>query len=102
MRKNIDSESVDKLMNAVLQLHTREECFSFFEDICTVNELNSLAQRFEVGIRLMEGQTYQEIAKATGASTATISRVGRLLGDGNDGLELAAERLKEAGDRKDK
>ncbi len=93
MRKSIHSESVNKLMDAVLTLKNREECYAFFADICTVNELNSLAQRFDVGIRLLENQTYQEIAKATGASTATISRVNRLLGDDDDGLEMAAKRI---------
>ena len=93
MRKSIHSESVNKLMDAVLTLKNREECYAFFADICTVNELNSLAQRFDVGIRLLENQTYQEIAKATGASTATISRVNRLLGDDDDGLEMAAKRV---------
>lgn len=93
MRKSIHSDSVNQLLDAVLTLQNREECLTFFKDICTVNELNSLSQRFDVGVRLLQNQTYQEIAKATGASTATISRVNRLLGDENDGIEMAAERL---------
>ena len=93
MRKDIHSESVNKLFDAVLSLKNREECYGFFSDICTVNELLSLAQRFDVGTRLLEKQTYQEIARETGASTATISRVNRLLGDMQDGLEMAAERI---------
>ena len=84
---------MDQLFEAVLCLKTKEECYSFFEDICTVNELFSLAQRFDVGIKLLQKKTYQDIAKTTGASTVTISRVNRLLGDGNDGLEMAAERI---------
>ena len=96
MIKNIHSESVDRLFQAILSLQTQEECYLFFEDICTKNELLSLSQRFEVGTRLMKGQTYQEIAQATGASTATISRVNRLLDDGHDGLEMAAQRIFDA------
>lgn len=95
MRKDIHSDAVNKLFDAVLSLKDREECYSFFSDICTINELLSLAQRFEVGMRLLEKETYQEISKATGASTATISRVNRLLGDAADGIEMAAARIKE-------
>ena len=94
MRKDIHSDAVNILFDAVLSLKDREECYSFFSDICTINELLSLAQRFEVGMRLLEKETYQEISKATGASTATISRVRRLLEDGDTGLETAAARLK--------
>lgn len=93
MRKDIHSESVNKLFDAVLSLENREECYAFFSDICTVNELLSLAQRFDVGTRLLGKQTYQEIAKETGASTATISRVNRLLGDPQGGLEMTAQRI---------
>lgn len=94
VKKTIHTESVDQLFKAILSLQNAEECYAFFEDICTVNELLSLAQRFDVGIRLMNGQTYQEIAGATGSSTATISRVNRLLGDTASGLEMAAERIR--------
>ena len=93
MNKKIKTPEVEKLFEGILCLRDVEECYAFFADICTVNELNSLAQRFDVGIRLLENQTYQEIAKATGASTATISRVNRLLGDDDDGLEMAAKRI---------
>ena len=95
MRKNLHSEAMDQYFDAILSLKNREECYSFFKDICTVNEMLSLSQRFDVGVRLLKGQTYQEISEATGASTATISRVGRLLTDENDGLEMAAERIGE-------
>ena len=95
MRKNLHSEAMDQYFDAILSLKTREECYSFFKDICTVNELLSLSQRFDVGVRLLKGQTYQEISEATGASTATISRVGRLLTDENDGIEMAIERIQE-------
>ena len=93
MNKKIRTEAVDQLFDAVLSLQNKEECYAFFEDICTVNELFSLAQRFDVSIRLMEKNTYQEISAATGASTVTISRVNRLLFDSNEGLEMAAARI---------
>ncbi len=93
MKKDIHSEAVEKLFTAVMSLKNMEECYLFFEDICTVNELLSLSQRFDVGSRLLEKQTYQEISEATGASTATISRVNRLLNDNKDGIEMAAARI---------
>ena len=93
MKKDIHSETVEKLFNAVMSLKNMEECYLFFEDICTVNELLSLSQRFDVGSRLLEKQTYQEISEATGASTATISRVNRLLNDNKNGIEMAAARV---------
>ena len=93
MKKDIHSETVEKLFEAVMSLKNMEECYLFFEDICTVNELLSLSQRFDVGSRLLEKQTYQEISEATGASTATISRVNRLLNDNRNGIEMAAARI---------
>ena len=95
MNKKIHTEATDQLFDAILSLKNRKECYSFFEDICTVNELYSLAQRFDVRIRLMNKNTYQEISAATGASTVTISRVNRLLFDDNQGLEMAAARISE-------
>ncbi len=94
MVKKLKSEPVDKLFDAILTLQTKEECYSFFEDLCTVNELLSLSQRFEVATMLREKKTYLEIAEKTGASTATISRVNRSLTYGNDGYELVFERMK--------
>ncbi len=93
MNKKIKTEAVDALFDAVLCLKTREECYNFFEDLCTVNELLSLSQRFEVASMLKDHKTYLEIAEKTGASTATISRVNRSLTYGNDGYELVFERL---------
>ena len=90
---NIHSESTDRLFHVILSLESVDECYAFFEDICTINELLSFAQRFDVGIRLLNEQTYQEITKSTGASTATISRVNRLLNDNNEGIEMAAGRI---------
>ena len=93
MRKNLHSEAMDQYFDAILSLKNREECYSFFKDICTVNEMLSLSQRFDVGVRLLKGQTYQEISEATGASTATISRVNRSLNYGNDGYDMAFSRV---------
>ena len=90
MSKKIRTEAVDYLFNAILSL---EECYTFFEDICTINELLSLSQRFEVARMLREQKTYLEIAEKTGASTATISRVNRSLNYGNDGYDMVFERI---------
>ncbi|WWR16872.1 YerC/YecD family TrpR-related protein [Lachnospiraceae bacterium JLR.KK008] len=95
MNKKIRTEAVDHLFDAILCLHSKEECYSFFEDLCTVNELLSLSQRFEVATMLREHKTYLEIAEKTGASTATISRVNRSLNYGNDGYDLIFDRLAE-------
>lgn len=94
MSKNIKTKEVDKLFEAVLCLENIKECYDFFEDICTVNELHSLAQRLQVAKMLREHNTYLEIAEKTGASTATISRVNRSLNYGNDGYDLVFERIK--------
>ncbi|MDD6810769.1 MAG: YerC/YecD family TrpR-related protein [Lachnospiraceae bacterium] len=93
MNKKLKTEAVDHLFDAILCLKDKEECYSFFEDLCTVNELLSLSQRFEVASMLKNHKTYLEIAEKTGASTATISRVNRSLNYGNDGYELVMERL---------
>ena len=94
MNKKIKTEAVDSLFDAILSLKTREECYNFFEDLCTVNEILSLSQRFAVASMLRDHKTYLEIAEKTGASTATISRVNRSLNYGNDGYELVFERIK--------
>ena len=83
----------DNLFDIILKLETREECYEFFEDLCTINELLSLSQRFEVAKMLREKKTYLDIAEKTGASTATISRVNRSLNYGSDGYEKVFERL---------
>ncbi len=95
MNKKLQSETVGRLFRAVLTLRTEEECYQFFEDICTINELLSFSQRYEVAEMLREKRTYLEIAEKTGASTATISRVNRALNFGNDGYDLTFRRLKE-------
>ena len=93
MKKDIHSETVEKLFNAVMSLKNMEECYLFFEDICTVNELLSLSQRLQVAKMLSEGKTYMDISGNTGASTATISRVNRSLIYGNDGYKIVLDRL---------
>ncbi|GAA4655260.1 YerC/YecD family TrpR-related protein [Anaerocolumna aminovalerica] len=93
MSKNIRTDSVNYLFDAILSLKSREECYTFFEDICTVNELLSLSQRFEVARMLRNHKTYLEIAEQTGASTATISRVNRSLNYGNDGYDMVFARM---------
>lgn len=95
MSKNIKTTAVDHLFEAILSLNNAEECYIFFEDICTVNELLSLSQRFEVARMLRNHNTYLEIAEKTGASTATISRVNRSLNYGNDGYDMVFSRVRE-------
>ena len=99
MNKKIRTDAVDYLFDAILSLKDKEECYTFFEDICTVNELLSLSQRFEVASMLRNHKTYLEIADKTGASTATISRVNRSLNYGNDGYEMVFTKMdnKESG-----
>ena len=93
MNKKIKTEAVDHLFEAVLTLKSPEECYAFFEDVGTVNELLSLSQRYEVAKMLREKKTYLDIAERTGASTATISRVNRSLNYGNDGYDMVFKRL---------
>lgn len=95
MNNKIHTAAVDQLFDGILSLNSREECYQFFEDLCTVNELLSLSQRFEVAAMLRNKETYLEIAGKTGASTATISRVGRSLNYGSDGYEMVLKRLEE-------
>ena len=94
MNNKIRTGAVEHLFEAILTLETKEECFDFFEDLCTINELLSLSQRYEVATMLKEKRTYLEIAEKTGASTATISRVNRTLLYGNDGYSMVLERMK--------
>lgn len=95
MNKKIHTEAVDQLFEGILALRSKDECYDFFEDLCTVNEILSLSQRFEVAAMLRDHETYLKIAEQTGASTATISRVNRSLNYGNDGYEMVMERIKE-------
>ncbi|SFB20220.1 TrpR-related protein YerC/YecD [Acetitomaculum ruminis DSM 5522] len=101
MNKKINTDSVRMLFEAILTLKDEDECFTFFEDVCTINEIISLAQRFEVAGMLREHKTYLEIAEKTGASTATISRVNRSLNYGNDGYDMVFKRLSDTGKKED-
>lgn len=99
MNKKIRTEAVSNLFEAILTLKDVEECYIFFEDVCTVNELLSLSQRYEVARMLRQKRTYVDIAEQTGASTATISRVNRSLNYGSDGYDMVFERLDKAEDK---
>ncbi|TLS34980.1 YerC/YecD family TrpR-related protein [Pseudalkalibacillus caeni] len=88
-------KSLDQLFYAILSLKDIEECYRFFDDLATVNEIQSLAQRLEVARMLREGYTYHKIETETGASTATISRVKRCLNYGNDGYQMTLDRVHE-------
>lgn len=91
----IKSEDMDLFFNAILELKDLQECYSFFEDVATINEVKALAQRMHVAKLLNEKKTYTEIAIITGASTATISRVNRCLNYGSNGYSTILKRLKE-------
>ena len=93
MNPKIHTEEVDHLFEAILTLKSKEECYKFFEDVCTIKELLAMAQRYEVALLLEKKLTYLDIADKTGASTATISRVNRSLNYGEDGYEMVFERL---------
>lgn len=90
----LKDELIDMLFEAVLALEDIDECYRFFDDLCTVAEIKSMAQRFEVARMLEEKRTYGEIVSRTGASTATVSRVKRSLNYGADGYKLILNRLK--------
>lgn len=93
MQDKIKDSNTDFLFQAVLKLENIEECYSFFEDLCTVTELKALSQRIVVAKMLRDEKVYSDIVEATGASTATISRVNRSLRYGNDGYDVIFERL---------
>ena len=89
----LKNEQTDLLFEAVLSLNSQEECYRLFEDLCTIHEIQALAQRLEVAKLLREHITYHEIAERTGASTATISRVNRCLTYGADGYNIVLDRM---------
>lgn len=95
MNSKIKDDATDKLFEAILMLETVEECYAFFEDVCTVHEIKSLAQRLEVAKMLEAKRTYTEIQQITHASTATISRVNRSLSYGSDGYKIIFEKIGE-------
>lgn len=88
-------EKNDQLYKAILQLKDEQECYEFFQDLCTVSELRAMEQRFEVASLLDDGMIYNDILERTGASSATISRVNRCLHYGADGYQAVIPRLKE-------
>ena len=94
-RFKIQNEDMDKLFEAVLKLETVEDCYRFFDDLCTINELEAFGQRLTVAKMLSEKQTYQEIEKATGISAATISKISKSYSYGPGGYKMIIERLKD-------
>jgi TrpR family protein YerC/YecD len=98
----LQSKLNDELFDAILSLRSREECYRFFEDLCSVSELQAMAQRLEVARMLAEDITYIDIARLTGASTATISRINRCLKYGAEGYRIALERSGTDGSPADK
>ena len=93
MNSKLRDEMTDDLFKAILLLKNIDECYSFFEDICTISEIKAMAQRLEVAKMLEERITYTEISEKTGASTATISRINKCLNYGADGYKMILERL---------
>lgn len=94
-QSKIKDPFTDALFEAILRLESIEECYRFFEDVCTIKELQSISQRLAVAKLLKAGKTYSDIEEVTGASTATISRVNRCLHYGADGYKLILQRLEE-------
>lgn len=97
MNSKLKDAHMDALFTAVLSLDSIEECYNFFEDLCTITELRAMAQRFQVAKMLDDGQIYSDIVKETGASTATISRVNKCLIYGTDGYRTVLDRIREKG-----
>ena len=93
MTEKLNDENMDFLFDAILNLESREECYKFFTDLCTVNELKSISQRVVVAKMLKEKQVYSDIVRLTGASTATISRVNRSLSYGEGGYDVVFGRM---------
>ncbi|HJC20411.1 MAG TPA: TrpR-like protein, YerC/YecD [Candidatus Butyricicoccus avicola] len=94
MNSKLKDAHMDELFEGVLSLTSVEECYNFFEDLCTITELRAMAQRFQVAKMLDDGQIYSDIVKETGASTATISRVNKCLIYGTDGYRMVLDRAK--------
>lgn len=89
------SQSIDRLFDTILNLKTREDCYLYFEDLCTVKELQDMAQRLDVAVLLDEGMSYQKIMELVEVSTATIGRVSKCLNYGTGGYRVAIDGLKE-------
>ncbi len=95
MNNKLKNKNLDDLFEAILCLETIDECYDFFEDLCTVPELKSLSQRFQVAKMLNDHHVYSNIVNTTGASTATISRVNRSMNYGSDGYKIVFDRMKD-------
>ena len=89
------NETIDALFDAILSLETREECYDFFEDLCTVKEISDMAQRLEAAKLLLDGSTYEQIVKTVEISTATISRINRFIQYGTGGYRQTIEKVRE-------
>ncbi|MCB6366955.1 YerC/YecD family TrpR-related protein [Intestinibacillus massiliensis] len=97
MNDKLRDKHMDELFEAILTLQSIDECYNFFEDLCTITELRAMEQRFQVAKMLDQGQIYSDIVRETGASTATISRVNKCLTYGTDGYRNVLEKLKQNG-----
>ena len=89
------NETIDALFDAILSLETREECYDFFEDLCTVKEISDMAQRLEAAKLLLDGSTYEQIVKTVEISTATISRINRCIQYSTGGYRQTIEKVRE-------
>ena len=92
---HLHNKSMDQLFQAICSLESKEDCYAFFEDLCTIKEMQDMAQRFDTAILLDQGMSYQKIAEQVGVSTATISRVNRCLHYGAGGYRKAIDQMKE-------
>lgn len=99
--QNFHSASMDRLLYVISKLNTAEECRAFFEDLCTIKELQDMAQRFETAVLLDQGKNYNDISAAVGASTATISRVNRCRNYGSGGYRNAIQMIKDMEEARD-
>ena len=99
--KKVKDRTVDNLINALISLKNEEECWLFLQDLCTITEIKSMAQRLEVARLLEDGLVYSEIAQKTGSSTATISRVKRCLDYGDGGYKMILDRKNDNQQMKD-
>lgn len=98
--ERLHNKDVDRLFEAILSLETVEECYSFFEDACTVKEIQDIAQRLKAAAMLRDGENYTVVSRETGMSTATISRVNKCLSYGGGGYQTVLERLEKKGEDK--
>ncbi len=94
-QSKIKSEETDRLFEAILALRDTEECYRFFEDLCTFSEIRAMAQRLQVAQMLQKGDTFVQISEQTGVSSATITRVNKCISYGSEGYKLVLDRLGE-------